>query len=58
MRTGTPAFCAFASFEPGLSPAITPVVFFETESPTLAPFASSAAFASSRDNRSSVPVIT
>ena len=58
MRSGTPAFCAFATFEPGLSPTKTPVVFFETESETLAPSASSAAFASSRVNDSSVPVIT
>ena len=47
-RIGTPAFSAFAAFEPGLSPTITPVVFFETESETFAPSASSAAFASSR----------
>ena len=45
---GTPAFSAFAAFEPGLSPTITPVVFFETESETFAPSASRAAFASSR----------
>ena len=49
-RIGTPAFSAFAAFEPGLSPTITPVVFFETESETLAPSASSAAFACSRLN--------
>ena len=36
------------TFEPGLSPTMTPVVFFETLSETLAPVASSAAFASSR----------
>ena len=47
-RIGTPAFSAFAAFEPGLSPTMTPVVFFETESETLAPSASSAAFACSR----------
>ena len=40
------AFWAFASFEPGLSPTITPAVFFETESETLAPSASSASFTS------------
>ena len=56
--TGTPAFSAFAGFEPGLSPTITPVVFFDTESETFAPSASSAAFASSRVKPSSVPVIT
>jgi hypothetical protein len=39
---GTPAFCAFATFEPG-SPTNTPVVFFETLSETLASSASSAA---------------
>ncbi len=43
---------------PGSSPTITPVVFFETESETFAPSASSAAFASSRVKPSSVPVIT
>ena len=42
----------------GLSPTNTPVVFFDTLSETLAPSASSAAFASSRDIDSSVPVIT
>ena len=55
MRSGTPAFCAFATFEPGLSPTITPVVFFETLSETFAPSASSAASASSRVKPSSVP---
>ena len=57
-RIGTPAFSALAAFEPGLSPTMTPVVFFETESETFAPSASSAAFACSRLNPSSVPVIT
>ena len=47
-RIGTPAFSAFAAFEPGLSPTMTPVVFFETESETFAPSASSAACACSR----------
>ena len=47
-RIGTPAFWAFCAFEPGLSPTITPAVFFETESETFAPRASSAALASSR----------
>ena len=56
--SGTPAFSAFATFEPGFSPTITPVVFFETESETLAPSASSAVFASSRLKPSSVPVRT
>ena len=37
MRSGTPAFCALATFEPGFSPTMTPVVFFETLSETLAP---------------------
>ena len=56
VRIGTPFFWAFVSFEaPGSSPTTRPVVFFETESVTLAPFASSAAFASSRVQRSSVP---
>ena len=44
--SGTPAFSAFATFEPGLSPTTTPVVFFETLSETFAPSASSAARAS------------
>ena len=57
-RTGTPACWAFFSFDPGSSPTISPAVFFETELPTFAPFASSAAAASSRVNDSSVPVIT
>ena len=57
-RIGTPSASAFAAFEPGLSPTITPVVFFETLSDTFAPSASSAAFASSRVKLSSVPVIT
>ena len=47
-----------STFEPGFSPTITAVVFLETESVTLAPFASSAARACSRDQRSSVPVMT
>ena len=47
-RIGTPAFWAFCAFEPGLSPTITPAVFFETESETFAPRASRAALASSR----------
>ncbi len=47
-RIGTPSFSAFAALEPGLSPTITAVVFFETESATLAPSASRAAFAASR----------
>ena len=34
MSSGTPAFCAFATFEPGLSPTKTPVVIFETLSLT------------------------
>ena len=50
LRIATPAACAFAAFDPGLSPTITPVVFFETESETFAPSASSASFASSRVN--------
>ena len=57
-RIGTPAFSAFATFEPGFSPTITPVVFLETLSDTLAPSAASAAAASSRVNASSVPVST
>ena len=59
-RRGSPRPSAAPSpaFEPGLSPTITAVVFFETESVTFAPFASSAARACSRDQRSSVPVIT
>ena len=40
---------AFATFEPGLSPTITPVVFFDTLSETFAPRSSRAAFASSRE---------
>ena len=55
---GTPARRAFSSFEPGLSPAITPLVFFETESVTRAPSSSSACAASCREKRSSVPVMT
>src|SRR5207244_331144 len=56
---GTPARCAFISFDwPGSSPTIRPVVLPETESDTLAPSASSAAFASSRVYLSSVPVTT
>jgi hypothetical protein len=47
-----------ATFEPGLSPTKTPVVFFDTLSETFAPSASSAAAASSRVKRSSVPVMT
>ena len=59
MRSGTPAFCAFESFDaPGSSPTIKPVVLLETESETFAPSASSAAFASSRVKASSVPVTT
>ena len=58
-RIGTSAFCAFVSFEaPGSSPTTRPVVFAETESVTFAPSASSRAFASSREKRSSVPVMT
>ena len=55
----TPSFWAFVSFDaPGSSPTTRPVVFFETEPVTFAPFASSAACASSRVIDSSVPVIT
>jgi hypothetical protein len=40
---------AFVSFDaPGSSPTISPVVFPDTEFPTLAPFASSASAAWSR----------
>ena len=53
---GTPSFWAFELREPGLSPTTTPAVFFETEPATLAPSASSAAPACSRDQPSSVPV--
>ena len=49
MSTGTPLAAALEILEaPGLSPAITPVVFFETLSETFAPSSSSAALASSR----------
>ena len=59
MRIGTSLRCAFVSFDaPGSSPTTRPDVFDETESVTLAPFASSAALASSREKRSSVPVTT
>ena len=45
--TGTPSEAALSSFEPGLSPATTKPVFFETEPETLPPSASMAAAASS-----------
>ena len=51
VRSGTPAFSAFATLVPGLSPTKTAVVFFETLSETFAPSASSAARACSRENR-------
>ena len=50
--SGTPSRWAFVSFDaPGSSPTTRPVVFFETEPVTFAPCASSAAVASSRENR-------
>src|SRR5439155_3215230 len=58
-RVGTSTLRAFVSLElPGSSPTISPVVLPDTEFTTFAPFASSAAAASSRVKLSSVPVIT
>ena len=53
-----PSAPSSASSAPGSSPTTRPVVFAETESVTFAPSASSRAFASSREKRSSVPVMT
>src|SRR5579875_105302 len=36
-RTGTPSACALSSLEPGLSPATTKLVFFDTEPATFPP---------------------
>src|SRR5262245_44140380 len=36
-RTGTPSDAALSSFEPGLSPATTKLVFFDTEPDTFPP---------------------
>src|SRR5690606_30224309 len=57
-QTSTPSSVALASFEPASAPATTNPVFFDTLPDTLAPRASSFAFASSRPIESSVPVIT
>ena len=55
---GTPSCSAFWSFDPGMAPATTAEVFFETEPVTLPPRVSIAALASSRLKPSSVPVTT
>ena len=56
--TSTPSCSALASLVPGLSPASTYVVFFDTLPVTLPPRARISAVASSRVKPSSVPVMT
>src|SRR5215468_3745335 len=57
-RTGTPSVSALSYFDPGLSPATTKLVFFDTEDAVLPPSAVTASAAWSRVNPASVPVIT
>src|SRR5262249_46881958 len=55
---GTPSATALSYLEPGLSPATTKSVFFDTEDATLPPRPVTASLASSRVRPASVPVIT
>src|SRR5581483_9933731 len=56
--TGTPSVSALSYLEPGLSPATTKLVFFDTEDVTLPPSPVTASLASSRVSPSSDPVST
>src|SRR3989344_1095710 len=57
-RIWTPNSLALSSLEPASSPAMTAVVFLDTDDDTSAPRALSFSFASSRDIDSSEPVRT